>query len=51
MLKAYLRVRVADGKTIAVILDFAETIAPAGDGSTMGSEDRNTIVILKRWRT
>src|SRR5260370_1275482 len=49
MLESYLRVRVADGKTIAVILDFAETIAPAGDGSTMGSEDRNTIVILKRW--
>ena len=49
MLESYLRVRVNDGKTIAVILDFAETIAPAGDGSSMGSEDRNTIVILKRW--
>src|SRR6266581_7878459 len=49
MLESYLRVRVGDRKTIAVILDFAETIAPAGDGSTMGSEDRNTIVILKRW--
>src|SRR5436309_3724605 len=49
MLESYLRVRVADGKTIAVILDFAETIAPAGDGSTMGAEDRNSIVILKRW--
>ncbi len=49
MLESYLRVRVGDRKTIAVILDFAETIAPAGDGSGMGSEDRNTIVILKRW--
>ena len=49
MLESYLRVRVGDGKTIAVILDFAETIAPAGDGSGMGSEDRNSIVILKRW--
>jgi AAA+ superfamily predicted ATPase len=49
MLESYLRVRVGDRKTIAVILDFAETIAPAGDGSSMGSEDRNTIVILKRW--
>ena len=49
MLESYLRVRVGDHKTIAVILDFAETIAPAGDGSSMGSEDRNTIVILKRW--
>ena len=49
MLESYLRVRVSDRKTIAVILDFAETIAPAGDGSGMGSEDRNSIVILKRW--
>src|SRR2546426_5303332 len=49
MLETYLRVRVGDHKTIAVILDFAETIAPAGDGSGMGAEDRNSIVILKRW--
>src|SRR5262245_11993334 len=49
MLESYLRVRVNDRKTIALILDFAETIAPAGDGSGMGSEDRNSIVILKRW--
>src|SRR2546426_6595923 len=49
MLETYLRVRVNDRKTIALILDFAETIAPAGDGSGMGSEDRNSIVILKRW--
>jgi AAA+ superfamily predicted ATPase len=49
MLESFLRVRVSDRKTIAVILDFAETIAPAGDGSAMGSEDRNSIVILKRW--
>ena len=28
MLESYLRVRVGDRKTIAVILDFAETIAP-----------------------
>src|SRR5215813_8428877 len=49
MLESYLRVRVGDRKTIAVILDFAETIAPAGDGSGMGAEDRNSIVILKRW--
>jgi AAA+ superfamily predicted ATPase len=49
MLESYLRVRVGDRKTIAIILDFAETIAPAGDGSSMGAEDRNSIVILKRW--
>src|SRR6185503_10200635 len=49
LLESYLRVRVGDHKTIAVIVDFAESIAPAGDGSSMGAEDRNSIVILKRW--
>src|SRR3984885_4506011 len=30
-------------------LRFAETIAPAGDVSSMSAEDRNSLVILKRW--
>ncbi len=49
ILDNYLRLRVGDGKKIAVILDFAETIAPAGDSSGMPAEDRNSLVILKRW--
>ncbi len=49
ILDNYLRLRVGDGKKIAVILDFAETIAPAGDTSGMPAEDRNSLVILKRW--
>lgn len=49
ILDSYLRVRIADGKKIAVVIDFAETIAPAGDGSGMSAEDRNSLVILKRW--
>ena len=49
MLDNYLRLRVGDHKNIAVIVDFAETIAPAGDGSGMAAEDRNSLVILKRW--
>jgi hypothetical protein len=28
---------------------FAETVAPAGAGSSMPAEDRNSPVILKRW--
>ncbi|MGD0364725.1 MAG: AAA family ATPase, partial [Bryobacteraceae bacterium] len=31
------------------ILDFAETIAPAGDVASMPADDRNALVILKRW--
>lgn len=49
LLDNYLRLRVLDGKKLAVTLDFAETLAPAGDVSGMSVEDRNAQVILKRW--
>jgi len=49
ILDNYLRLRLADGKKIALIIDFAETIAPAGDVSGMSADDRNALVILKRW--
>ena len=32
-----------------MVIDFAETIVPAGDTSGMPAEDRNSLVILKRW--
>src|SRR5215467_13005812 len=49
LLDNYLRLRISDGKKIGLVIDFAETIAPAGDVSTMSAEDRNSLVILKRW--
>ncbi len=49
LLDNYLRLRIADGKKVALIVDFAETIAPAGDISGMSADDRNALVILKRW--
>ena len=49
LLDNYLRLRLLDKKKIALIIDFAETIAPAGDVSGMSAEDRNSLVILKRW--
>ncbi len=49
LLDNYLRLRILDGKKIALAIDFAETIAPAGDVSSMSAEDRNSLVILKRW--
>src|SRR5207245_6085743 len=49
LLDNYLRLRIADGKKIALVIDFAETIAPAGDVSSMSPEDRNSLVIFKRW--
>lgn len=49
LLDNYLRLRIADTKKIALVIDFAETVAPAGDVSSMSGEDRNSLVILKRW--
>jgi len=49
LLDNYLRLRIADGKKIGLVIDFAETIAPSGDVSSMSAEDRNSLVILKRW--
>ena len=49
ILDNYLRLRILDGKKVAVVIDFAETIVPAGDSSGMPAEDRNSLVILKRW--
>jgi len=49
LLDNYLRLRIADGKKIALVIDFAETIAPAGDNSGLSAEDRNSLVTLKRW--
>jgi AAA+ superfamily predicted ATPase len=49
LIESYVRLRVLDGKKIAVSIAFADTLAPAGDAAAMGSEDRNCLVILKRW--
>jgi AAA+ superfamily predicted ATPase len=49
LIESYLRLRVLDRKKIALSIGYADTIAPAGDASSMGSEDRNCLVILKRW--
>jgi AAA+ superfamily predicted ATPase len=49
LLDNYLRLRIADGRKIALIVDFAETIAPSGDVSGLAADDRNALVTLKRW--
>src|SRR5215469_6902990 len=49
LLDNYLRLRIADRKKIGLVIDFAETIVPGGDISSMSAEDRNSLVVLKRW--
>ena len=45
LLEKYLRLRLAEGKSIAVIIDFAETIVPMSDSASAGTEDRNCLEI------
>src|SRR2546428_11503840 len=49
LLESYARVRIADGKSVAIIIDFAETGAPAGDLGHMPGEDRDSLVTLAKW--
>ena len=49
LIESYFRLRLIDNRKIALSIAFAETIAPAGETASMGSEDRNCLVILKRW--
>jgi ATP-dependent 26S proteasome regulatory subunit len=49
ILDNYLRLRIASGKKLALVVDFAETITPAGEVGSLGAEDRNAQVMLKRW--
>jgi AAA+ superfamily predicted ATPase len=49
LLESYARVRIADGKSLAFVIDFAETVAPAGDLGFMPGEDRYSLVTLVKW--
>ncbi len=49
ILENFMRVRIADGKSLALLVDYAETLAPAGDVSHMGQEDRFSLVTLTKW--
>src|SRR5438270_13405690 len=49
LLESYARVRIADGRSVAVVIDFAETVAPSGDLGFMPGEDRYALVTLVKW--
>ncbi|MDX1984105.1 MAG: AAA family ATPase [Bryobacteraceae bacterium] len=49
ILDNYIRLRIHDRRKMALVIDYAETIAPAGDVSGMSADDRNALVILQRW--
>ncbi|MEW5738440.1 MAG: AAA family ATPase [Myxococcota bacterium] len=49
ILENYLRMRLSDGKSLALVVDFAETIAPAGDVGHLAAEDRFVLATLVKW--
>jgi len=49
LLENFFRLRLGEGKSIACIIDYAETIVPVSEGGAAGSEDRNVLVTLQKW--
>lgn len=49
VLDNYFRIRLNEGKRIACILDYAETVIPMAEASMYSAEDRNALVFLQRW--
>ena len=49
LLEQYFRIRIDNKKSIAFIIDYAETIVPMSEAGSTGSEDRTSLVYLSRW--
>lgn len=49
LLEQYFRIRLDGKKSLAFIVDYAETVVPMSETSSTGSEDRNSLVYLSRW--
>ncbi len=49
LLESFFRLRLNEGKRIACIIDFAETIVPMAEASMYSPEDRAALVFLRKW--
>lgn len=49
ILENYLRLRLGEGKSLALIVDFAETLVPGGEMSHLSAEDRFVVATLDKW--
>jgi len=49
LLENYFRLRLNDGRRIAFIIDYAETVVPMAEASMTSTEDRRALVFLQRW--
>ena len=49
LLDNYFRLRLADGKRIACVIDYAETVIPMSEAASYSVEDRAALVTLQKW--
>lgn len=49
LLENYFRIRLAEGKRTAFIIDYAETLVPMAEASMYSAEDRAALVFLQKW--
>ena len=49
VLQNYFRLRLSEGKRIACVIDYAETVVPMAEASMYSPEDRNALVFLQKW--
>jgi SpoVK/Ycf46/Vps4 family AAA+-type ATPase len=49
VLENYFRLRLADGRRIACVIDYAETVAPMSESGSASAEDRAALVFLLKW--
>ncbi|MFT5515689.1 MAG: SpoVK/Ycf46/Vps4 family AAA+-type ATPase [Rhodothermales bacterium] len=49
VLENYFRIRLAEGKRIACVFDYAETLVPMAEASQYSSDDRNVLVFFQKW--
>lgn len=49
LLDNYLRIRLGEGKRVAIVVDYAETVVPMAEASQYSAEDRGALVTLQKW--
>ena len=49
LLDNYFRLRLADGKRMALVVDYAETVVPMNEAGNTSAEDRAALVTLQKW--
>lgn len=49
IVESYLAVRVREGRSLALVIDHAESVVPNGELASLSAEDRDVLVTLRRW--